>query len=143
VTLDAEEMVITVLNSLYNNQITAYRLAKRIPSKKDSTRLETLKRLIIAREYLHDNLDSKVSLDELTNVSSLSKFHLFESFRCVFGKTPHQYANAIKLERAKELLLTGTHSVNQVAFTLGFADIPSFSKLFKKKYKVSPSLLNK
>ncbi|WKN42070.1 helix-turn-helix transcriptional regulator [Tunicatimonas pelagia] len=141
--LNAEEIVITVLNGLYNNHITAYRLARRIPSKKSSTRLETLKRLLVAREYIHDNLHSKVSLDELTRVSSLSKFHLFESFKCVFRKTPHQYANHVKLEKAKELLINGQYSVGHVAVMLGFSDIYSFSRLFKNKYSVPPSLIGK
>lgn len=141
--LDAEEIVITVLNSLYNNQMTAYRLAKRIPAKKNSTKLETLKRLLVAREYIHENINSKVSLDELAVTSSLSKFHLFESFKYVFGKTPHQYANNVKLIKARDLLMKRQDSVSHVAFMLGFADVHSFSKLFKKKYQVSPSCFMK
>ncbi len=137
--LDAEEIVVTVLNSLYNNQMTAYRMARRIPAKKNSTKLETLKRLLVAREYIHENITAKVSLDELAMTSSLSKFHLFESFKYFFGKTPHQYANNVKLIKAKELLMNNQNSVSHIALALGFADVHSFSKLFKKKYRVSPS----
>ena len=139
--LDAEEIAITVLNSFHNNQLTAYRFADGIAAKKQSTKIETLKRLLIAREYIHDNLNKKIVLDELSDISCLSKFHLYNSFKSVFGKTPHQYANYTKLQRAKVLLMTNRHSVTEVSSILGFNDIHSFSKLFKKAYKISPSKL--
>lgn len=132
-------MAMAVLNSLYNNQFRAYRLAGSIAAKKRSTQVETFKRLLVAREYIHDNLDKKVVFDELVVISCLSKFHLYNSFKAVFGKTPHQYANYIKLLKAKELLMAKNSSVSEVSADLGFGDVHGFSKLFKKFYHFSPS----
>ena len=138
---DAQELTIAALNALHKDQKRAYRFADCINVKKQSTKLETLKRLLIAREYIHDNLDTKVSLEELSKISCLSKFHLFNSFKTVFGKTPHQYSNTVKLLKAKELLSTDNFLVGTVSTMIGFNDVHSFSKLFKKKFGVPPSSL--
>ncbi|MBV7270322.1 helix-turn-helix domain-containing protein [Winogradskyella luteola] len=138
---DAEELSLTILDALHKDQIRAYRHANNINVKKQSTKIETLKRLLIAREYIHDNLDKKISLDELSNISCLSKFHLYSSFKTVFGKTPHQYSNSFRMMKAKEMLLSNQYSVSEVTDALGFNDIYSFSKLFKKAYKNPPSKL--
>ncbi len=141
--LDAEELAINVLESLNNDQQRAYRFASHINVKKQSTKLEIFKRLLVAREYIHDNMESKIPLNELARISCLSKFHLYNSFRTVFRKTPHQYANSVKLFRAKELLANNKYSVGEVSDMVGFNDIHSFSKLFKKKYGLSPSIYAK
>ena len=137
--LDMEEIVIEVLFRLQNDQLTAYKLAKRIKSKKHSTKIEVFKRLLLSREYIHDNLNRPIPMGELANISCLPKFHLYDSFKRVFGQTPHQYANAIKLMKSKELLASGEYMVNEVSDLLGFNDIQCFSKLFKKHYRISPS----
>lgn len=140
---DAQEIALLALQSVCKDQQRANRFLDFIEVKKASTKVETLKRLMIAREYIHDNIDKKISLDELSSVSCLSKFHLFNSFRIVFRYTPHQYSNIVKLDRAKELLIHENYSVGEISSLCGFNDIYSFSRLFKKKCGVSPTYFAK
>ncbi|TPN81247.1 helix-turn-helix domain-containing protein [Aquimarina algicola] len=140
--LSPEELTIEVLQSLYKEQTNGYKIANKIKAKKNSTKLETLKRLLIVRDFIHDNIGDKLSLDLLSNISSLSKFHLYSSFKTVFGKTPHQYINWLRLSKAKHYILKGDFTASEIALILGFSDLPSFSKLFKKAYGVSPSNFN-
>lgn len=49
----------------------------------------------------------------------------------VYGKTPHQYLKAIRIEHAKKLLKDG-QSVSEVCFLVGFDSLSSFSGLFKR-----------
>ncbi len=136
--LNAEEISIELLLNLHKNQMSAYRMAKCISAKKETTKLETFKRLLIAREYLHDNLQKDIPYTKLASVATLSKFHLFESFKSVFGKTPYQYLNNIRLMKAKNLLKNNDMLITEIASLTGFNDIHTFSKSYKKKYKVSP-----
>lgn len=78
-------------------------------------------------------------MDQLCHVSSLSKFHLYDSFKKAFGKTPHQYINRLKLAKAKELVQYGGLSVSEISDLLGFSDQSVFSKVFKKAYGHPPS----
>ena len=134
-----EELAMNVLESIYQDQHHGYALAARVQAKKPSTQLETFKRLLVAYEYIHDNINKSISLNELSRVSSLSKFHLYDSFKNVYGQTPHQYINRIKVTKAKEYLQQKGGSIGEIADLLGFNDISVFSKLFKKIYGNPPS----
>ncbi|WP_160114011.1 helix-turn-helix transcriptional regulator [Aquimarina sp. AU119] len=136
---DAEEKAMSILMTMHNNQKKIYKISEFINSRKKSTKNEVLKRLLLTREYIHDNLEKKITLDELTSISLLSKFHLYDSFKNVFGKTPHQYINSCKLKKSKRLILKGQYSVTEISDILGYSDVHTFSKLFKKNFKVSPS----
>ncbi|MBP2832910.1 helix-turn-helix transcriptional regulator [Aquimarina sp. U1-2] len=134
-----EELTFEVLKSISKEQALGNKIIKTIDAKKLSTKQETLKRLLVAYEYIHDNIYSDIKMDQLSNVSSLSKFHLYDSFKNAFGKTPHQYINRLKLKKAKQLLQTREISITEVSTTLGFSDSSSFSKIFKKAYGKAPS----
>lgn len=137
--LYAEELTTEVLKAAYREQFLASRKLQNIKVQKRTTKEETLKRLIVAYEFIQDNIDRPITAQELSSVSCLSKFHLYDSFRAIFGKTPHQFINNVKLQKAMLILKTESSSVGEVCDNLGFNDISSFSKLFKKKYGKSPS----
>ncbi|WP_350287000.1 AraC family transcriptional regulator [uncultured Croceitalea sp.] len=134
----AEELSMEILAMLHADQFKAYKMANKIKAKKKSTREETLKRLLVAYEFINDNLTESISLQDLALASSLSKYHLFESFKVVFGKSPHQLINTVKVKKSVEYLQAG-YSVSEVSQMLGFTDLPVFSKVFKKIYKYPPS----
>ena len=137
--ISAEELTTEVLKMAYREQLLASKRLQNIKVQKRTTKEETLRRLIIAYEFIHDNIDQPITAQELSSVSCLSKFHLYDSFKIFFGKTPHQFINYIKLQKAMRILKTKPSSVSEVCDNLGFNDISSFSKLFKKKYGKSPS----
>ncbi|MEM6817063.1 MAG: AraC family transcriptional regulator [Bacteroidota bacterium] len=134
-----EEITIELLHQLYREKSNINALAHRIKAKKSSTQVETLKRLMIVQEYIHDNLTREISLLELADVSCLSKHHLFESFKRIYGKTPYQYIINEKINKSRDYLKSGEFAVNQVSAMLGFSDYSVFSKLFKKIHGISPS----
>lgn len=135
----AEELSLELLQSICKEQLRAYKYANKIEAKKTVTQLETLKRLLRAHDYIQDNLEKPISLTELSYESALSKHHLYESFKMVYGKTPHQFINFLKLQKSKEYLKNGNLSVSEISDYLGFSNISVFSKVFKKMYGCSPS----
>src|SRR4051794_9408334 len=96
-----------------------------------STRLEIAKRISYAKELLDSQKSETFNLDELATACSLSKFFLIRSFKQVFSKTPHQYFIERKIDRARNLLKQG-RTVTDTAITLGYPDIFSFSRQFRK-----------
>ncbi|GAA4275550.1 helix-turn-helix domain-containing protein [Aquimarina mytili] len=115
----------------------------KIDSKKESTKKEVYRKLLLARNYIHDNLTTKITTKELSEISALSNYHIYTSFKNVFGFTPHQYHNKVKLEKAYMLLKNGSFSISDVVVLLNFTDLQSFNKLFKKLYGKPPSSLMK
>lgn len=92
------------------------------------------------REYLNRNLDRDLSLDELSESIHISKYHLCRQFKQAFGVSPIQYHLDSRINRAKELLVTTSLSIGTIAETVGFQSIYSFSRAFKKRENVSPSV---
>lgn len=137
--ISPNELAFEVVQAIFNDQITAYEMARKIKASKKSTQLETLKRLLIAYEYIHDNLHKKISIEELSITAGLSAFYLYTSFKLIFGKTPHQYIIHQKINKAKVLLQSKSLTITQVSDYLNFPDLPTFSKLFKKIVGISPS----
>lgn len=68
----------------------------------------------------------------------LSPTYLSSLLRSLIGQTTQQYLHDKLIALAKEKLVTTNASVGEIAYELGFEHLPSFSKLFKTKTKLSP-----
>jgi AraC family transcriptional regulator len=110
----------------------------RVPAAKASTREELFRRLQIAREYLHSNLHNRISLNDVSRESCISRYHLHRSFKQVFRLTPHAYLTKVRLERARTLLQAG-HSTLETTLALGFTSPSAFTRLFRTHYGAPPS----
>jgi AraC-like DNA-binding protein len=90
-----------------------------------------------AREYLEGCYASNVSLEDLSVVSGLSRFHLIRVFKEAVGLPPHAYLTGVRLRRAKELLAAGV-PVGEVAMRVGFADQSHLTRRFKGAFGITP-----
>ncbi len=90
--------------------------------------------------YFEDHFSEKISLDQIAENMYLSPFYISKIFKSETGATPIRHLIDIRLEKARELLEGGWDgSIQEVAATVGYNDAYHFSKLFKKRYGVSPS----
>lgn len=68
----------------------------------------------------------------------------YSTFRAVFkketGYAPRQYENIVRLNRAKDLLISTHLSVSQTAETLGFSSVYYFSRAFKRQFGQAPAI---
>ena len=93
--------------------------------------------LLRARDYIHDNIEEDISIDELSRAAHLSKFHFIRMFRSQFGLTPHQYVINYRINRVREELARGTPS-SDVAARFGFFDASHMNRHFKRAYGLTP-----
>ncbi|MFW5499992.1 MULTISPECIES: helix-turn-helix domain-containing protein [unclassified Maridesulfovibrio] len=91
-----------------------------------------------AREYLHENLSEKVSLEELSQATGLSRYHLLRVFRKTTGLPPHSYHLQLRIEHAKRLLRSGM-SFAETALQSGFSDQSHFTNTFRRYTGATPS----
>lgn len=92
------------------------------------------------KSVLHKNIENPAfDLDVLAKESGLSKFHLIRVFKKNVGTSPAKYLSQIKIDLAKHWLLKSKKSVLTIAMDLGFSDLSTFNKAFKKAIGVSPS----
>jgi len=90
-------------------------------------------------EYMHQNINNRVTLTELSEMVHLSSFYLSRAFRNTTGYSVIEYFNKMKIDKAKELIIEGDKKVKEVAQALGFTDEFYFSRIFKKIEGISPS----
>jgi AraC-like DNA-binding protein len=70
----------------------------------------------------------------------MSYAHFRRVFKQQSGLSPYQYHLQLRIHRAREMLHSTTLAVGQVAARLNFPNPYYFSKIFKKKTGMSPSL---
>jgi AraC-like DNA-binding protein len=102
---------------------------------------------IPARDYRIRNavrlLQSRVGdapdLDSVAREVGLSRPHFYKLFRAQVGLTPNLYLNALRMERAIDLLAESKDGVTEIGFDLGFSSQASFSRFFIANGVVAPS----
>lgn len=94
--------------------------------------------------YFEDHYNEKISLDHIAENMYLSPFYISKIFKSETGDTPIRHLINIRLEKAKEMLEAGQGaSIQEVAASVGYDDAYHFSKLFKKRFGISPSQAKK
>ena len=78
------------------------------------------------------------SVDKLAKEMGMSRRYLEIIFSRCYGTTPKAYLLSLKMERAKELLLSERLMLKDIAMMLGYADAYHFGKIFKTKTGYTP-----
>ncbi|WP_247648481.1 AraC family transcriptional regulator [Pseudodesulfovibrio sp. zrk46] len=89
------------------------------------------------KDHLAANLSDKVSLDQLSEVAHLSRYHLLRVFQNEVGLPPHAYQNQLRVDLGKQLLADGK-PISEAAQESGFVDQSHFSRVFKQYTGATP-----
>ncbi|WP_026884156.1 AraC family transcriptional regulator [Clostridium akagii] len=107
--------------------------------KKNSQNYSTSLKVEKIIEYMRQNIDTRLTLAELSQLVQLSSPYLSSVFKETTGYSVIGFFNKIKVDKAKELIIEGDKKIKEVAKVLGFTDEFYFSRIFKKIEGVSPS----
>ena len=127
----------SLTNALSVHLLRHYREAIAFPAAAADRGL-TPKRLRLALDYIHENLDRNFSLEDLAALTGVSAPYFAAQFRQSTGFAPHQYVIRERVERAKILLLRGELSIAAVAAEVGFADQSHLNRHMKRVLRVTP-----
>lgn len=96
-------------------------------------------RLVLAKNYIIEHFAEEIKIKDLEVLSGFSPDYLIVQFRMTFGMTPIQYQIHLRVEKAKELAVHEGLTPTEVAQRVGYSDIHTFGKMFKKKTGTSLS----
>jgi len=91
-----------------------------------------------AQHYIDHHLAERIGLADIANAACVSRYHFARMFRLSTGHSPMQYLLQRRIERARQLLLSGRHSVSTVAYELGFFDQSHFVNSFRRVTGATP-----
>ena len=84
-----------------------------------------------------------VSLAAMATAAGLERRTLLRRFASATGMSPIEYCRAVRIARARELLEGGNTSQKQIAHSLGYEDVASFARVFRKAVGLAPGAYRK
>ena len=97
------------------------------------------KRVQLMMQYIHENYNHELSLDEIASYIGISKSTALNLFQRFLHITPVSYLIGYRLQAASWLLKNTNKKVKTIAYESGFRNVDYFCRLFKKRYHLTPS----
>jgi AraC family transcriptional regulator len=82
--------------------------------------------------------DSELAVEDLARAAGMSPSHFSRQFRAAVGVSPYRYLLRRRVERARDMLVAGSHRLGDIALAVGFADQAHFSRAFKQLLGMPP-----
>lgn len=100
-------------------------------------------KLKIVLSYIRNNYDTNITLQDMAQTAEMSPKYFCYFFREMTTKTPVEYLNLYRIEKASSKLMKTDMSVTDIAFSCGFNDLSYFIKTFKAIKGITPAKYRK
>jgi len=108
--------------------------------KTNSKSIPKLKNILA---FIRENYDRQITLNDIASSAEMSVKYLGAFFKSMTGKTPIDYLNEYRIEKAAQKLLGTDVKVTDIAYDCGFNDLSYFIKTFKKIKHLPPGKFRK
>ncbi|GAC05252.1 GlxA family transcriptional regulator [Paraglaciecola chathamensis] len=95
--------------------------------------------ILTVQQWLEENYAQKVFIESLAATVNLTQRTFVRRFKRATDQSPLSYLQGVRVEAAKKHLESATHSVERIVSLVGYDDLSSFTRLFKKHTGLSPS----
>ena len=92
-----------------------------------------------AMDYLIQNYTHPLTNDELSAQTEFSTSYFRKLFRDVYGVSPLEYLQNLRISKAKAILIGDYGSIGQIAESVGYNSVYHFSKMFRQYTGQSPT----
>lgn len=99
--------------------------------------------IMAAVKFISKNYAKPLTLDEIANSASMSKYHFCRRFKDITGATALEYLNNVRLTKVHSLLLDTDRSLEDIAKATGFSSTSNLTRVFKGAYGAPPSAFRK
>ena len=96
-----------------------------------------------AKEYLENNYQHPIALEDIANELNVSTYHLSHIFSRESDFSLFEFLTQIRMKKAKDLLGEGLMTVAEVAYAVGFKNSNYFSKVFHRYFGFPPNRIYK
>lgn len=100
--------------------------------------IEDNNRIFELCNYLAENFEKNLTLDNLAKRSCYQKNYLCKKFKAVMNQSIFEYITELRVQKALYLLRTSDENIISIALKCGFSDVSYFSKIFKRQMQFTP-----
>lgn len=90
------------------------------------------------KEYVEKNFFEELTLEKVARVAAMEATYFSAFFRQKVGITFRDWLREVRIGKAVELIQRENHSISDVAFAVGFSDLRTFERAFKKTLRMTP-----
>lgn len=106
---------------------------------KTKTSMEAHTYICQAISYIQQHYREELSVPQIADVVSLNPVYLSRLFKLDTGKTLSEYLNCYRTECSLALLTDTADTIQSISQKVGYSDVRSYIRFFKKYYDVTPS----
>ena len=138
---DKDELLLIIKNLLHKKQ-EQVNYFKKLLQLKESPKNTITNQLDLdliqnLQKYVLDK-NIKLSIDQLAKTLGTSRTQLHRKIKALTNMSVTNYINHIRIEKAKNLLVTTELNSNEIAYEVGFESSTYFSRVFKKELGMAP-----
>ncbi len=90
------------------------------------------------QEWIDEHYGEDFSLAWLAEQNAMSSRTLIRRFKAATGESPLAYLQTVRIEVAKKILENSVQTISEITQQVGYEDVSSFSKMFKRRVGLSP-----
>lgn len=136
--LDEEEKN-NILSGEYKKTLLNLLLITILRQSKPEVRNRDTNRINQVIHYIHNNYMSDLSLEVLSKLFFISKYHLSREFKKRTSKTVVQYINKTRIMHAERKIMETKKSLTEISHETGFSSLTHFNRVFKSETNLTPS----
>jgi len=125
-------------DNICEKYISAYKLVDILIKNSKPKHTHITDTAAIIKQYINDHYSEQITNQHLADAAICSVPNLYHIFNKQFQMSPHNYINMIRLEKASVFLESTDEPITKISEMVGFDDPAYFSKLFSKRYQLSP-----
>lgn len=135
---------LTLVNELRRNSMMQWFLSELIEEyqvlhkNQDTYSYSAAAYVNYAKEFLAENYNRKVKVNDLAERIGINRSYLAKSFKKMIGCSPQKFLVNLRMEKAVTMLKNTEFPINQIAAEVGYENPLTFSKIFKQGYGISP-----
>src|ERR1051326_1760325 len=88
--------------------------------------------------WIKGHLRSDLTVEALASRTNLSSRHFLRRFKAIFGATPAEFVENVRLSEACDRLMLPDQTVDGVAYSVGFRSADGFRRAFERRYGLQP-----
>ena len=122
-------------------ELLTLQLAQHEEEKSVALKDSEIEKMILVKELIDNNVEESYSLAYLAKVAGTNEQYLKKHFKLLHGNTVFGYMLSCKMQKAKEMLLTGQYRITEISEMIGYRHATHFTSAFKKFFGYLPKML--